>query len=148
MSYGFSDFGSSRLLRGNRQAAGAQRQPGQQADTAAQLRGDLGRDPPFRLRLWRRQPPVVRQELWREDTLGRPDRAAELPLYHGRIRRAADHARGEGDDEGRPAGGARFLSGADGIRLVASRSEEHTSELQSLMRKSYAVFCLKKKKQS
>src|SRR3546814_7913449 len=30
---------------------------------------------------------------------------------------------------------------------VASRSEEHTSELQSLMRISYAVFCLKKKKQ-
>src|SRR3546814_6622550 len=27
-----------------------------------------------------------------------------------------------------------------------ARSEEHTSELQSLMRKSYAVFCLKKKK--
>src|SRR3546814_3280479 len=31
---------------------------------------------------------------------------------------------------------------ADGVR----RSEEHTSELQSLMRISYAVFCLKKKK--
>src|SRR3546814_8616882 len=30
---------------------------------------------------------------------------------------------------------------------VGSRSEEHTSELQSLMRISYAVFCLKKKKQ-
>src|SRR3546814_4795959 len=30
----------------------------------------------------------------------------------------------------------------------AVRSEEHTSELQSLMRISYAVFCLKKKKQS
>src|SRR3546814_2366023 len=29
---------------------------------------------------------------------------------------------------------------------VAVRSEEHTSELQSLMRNSYAVFCLKKKK--
>src|SRR3546814_6904432 len=29
---------------------------------------------------------------------------------------------------------------------VAPRSEEHTSELQSLMRNSYAVFCLKKKK--
>src|SRR3546814_9574706 len=28
------------------------------------------------------------------------------------------------------------------------RSEEHTSELQSLMRSSYAVFCLKKKKKS
>src|SRR3546814_1490780 len=30
-------------------------------------------------------------------------------------------------------------------RRVQSRSEEHTSELQSLMRISYAVFCLKKK---
>src|SRR3546814_8844794 len=30
--------------------------------------------------------------------------------------------------------------------LDADRSEEHTSELQSLMRISYAVFCLKKKK--
>src|SRR3546814_10297410 len=29
---------------------------------------------------------------------------------------------------------------------AAGRSEEHTSELQSLMRRSYAVFCLKKKK--
>src|SRR3546814_1041411 len=31
---------------------------------------------------------------------------------------------------------------------VTDRSEEHTSELQSLMRISYAVFCLKKKKQT
>src|SRR3546814_10607050 len=31
---------------------------------------------------------------------------------------------------------------------VSQRSEEHTSELQSLMRISYAVFCLKKKKKS
>src|SRR3546814_9456595 len=30
--------------------------------------------------------------------------------------------------------------------IIAERSEEHTSELQSLMRISYAVFCLKKKK--
>src|SRR3546814_8754747 len=37
---------------------------------------------------------------------------------------------------------------ADPVRataLLSMRSEEHTSELQSLMRKSYAVFCLKKK---
>src|SRR3546814_7632856 len=34
--------------------------------------------------------------------------------------------------------------GGAGARVV--RSEEHTSELQSLMRNSYAVFCLKKKK--
>src|SRR3546814_8324030 len=32
-------------------------------------------------------------------------------------------------------------------RLLRERSEEHTSELQSLMRISYAVFCLKKKKE-
>src|SRR3546814_4673659 len=32
------------------------------------------------------------------------------------------------------------------IEPQSSRSEEHTSELQSLMRISYAVFCLKKKK--
>src|SRR3546814_8063763 len=34
----------------------------------------------------------------------------------------------------------------DGVRHYTSRSEEHTSELQSLMRISYAVFCLKKNK--
>src|SRR3546814_10881034 len=32
-----------------------------------------------------------------------------------------------------------------GIPVAVGRSEEHTSELQSLMRISYAVFCLKKK---
>src|SRR3546814_8231532 len=32
-----------------------------------------------------------------------------------------------------------------GVAAGAGRSEEHTSELQSLMRSSYAVFCLKKK---
>src|SRR3546814_2562414 len=35
-----------------------------------------------------------------------------------------------------------------GIVFVHDRSEEHTSELQSLMRISYAVFCLKKKKKT
>src|SRR3546814_6781326 len=34
------------------------------------------------------------------------------------------------------------------LRFTSRRSEEHTSELQSLMRISYAVFCLKKKKQT
>src|SRR3546814_7700381 len=32
------------------------------------------------------------------------------------------------------------------LAVMTNRSEEHTSELQSLMRISYAVFCLKKKK--
>src|SRR3546814_10853784 len=37
-----------------------------------------------------------------------------------------------------------FKSSSDSV--ASDRSEEHTSELQSLMRISYAVFCLKKKK--
>src|SRR3546814_9368839 len=41
-------------------------------------------------------------------------------------------------------GGAPPFSSADHAQRI-SRSEEHTSELQSLMRISYAVFCLKKK---
>src|SRR3546814_6495377 len=38
-----------------------------------------------------------------------------------------------------------LLEGGIRVPLIVSRSEEHTSELQSLMRISYAVFCLKKK---
>src|SRR3546814_7946548 len=47
----------------------------------------------------------------------------------------------------RSASTGAALSGGAGRRLKVSarRSEEHTSELQSLMRISYAVFCLKKK---
>src|SRR3546814_6521427 len=40
-----------------------------------------------------------------------------------------------------------FKSSWPGERVCKRRSEEHTSELQSLMRISYAVFCLKKKKE-
>src|SRR3546814_10221872 len=40
--------------------------------------------------------------------------------------------------------GAGVLGGIEAV--VVERSEEHTSELQSLMRISYAVFCLKKTK--
>src|SRR3546814_6871857 len=44
------------------------------------------------------------------------------------------------------AEGARSLYGERLFDRRRKRSEEHTSELQSLMRISYAVFCLKKKK--
>src|SRR3546814_4400620 len=40
----------------------------------------------------------------------------------------------------------RSRSGERQAKRMTDRSEEHTSELQSLMRISYAVFCLKKKK--
>src|SRR3546814_1033183 len=54
-----------------------------------------------------------------------------------------------------PVDGYRATRSATGTKtdtplkdVPQSRSEEHTSELQSLMRISYAVFCLKKKKQN
>src|SRR3546814_9553653 len=62
----------------------------------------------------------------RDAVSGVPEGGACAPLY--RVHRQRD-----------PEGLSRILS-----RLWA-RSEEHTSELQSLMRNSYAVFCLKKK---
>src|SRR3546814_8721156 len=45
-----------------------------------------------------------------------------------------------------PGASDQLKPGTDGWLFSLYRSEEHTSELQSLMRISYAVFCLKKKK--
>src|SRR3546814_13661532 len=50
-------------------------------------------------------------------------------------------------DKGHMAVARRAVDRHAGVhQVLAGRSEEHTSELQSLMRNSYAVFCLKKKK--
>src|SRR3546814_6613954 len=46
---------------------------------------------------------------------------------------------------GVPEPGAQLGIGCQPVQRFGERSEEHTSELQSLMRISYAVFCLKKK---
>src|SRR3546814_10478164 len=66
------------------------------------------------------------------------------------VRQHADHAL-YCAKETRRGGFVRYWPGlgspiTDRIRHMRERSEEHTSELQSLMRISYAVFCLKKKK--
>src|SRR3546814_3068501 len=65
---------------------------------------------------------------------------------------AARAAAGQGAAGRPPAAGADRRDGlgaaAGADQPAAPRSEEHTSELQSLMRISYAVFCLKKKKQT
>src|SRR3546814_7972042 len=71
------------------------------------------------------------------------DRAAAQLARHRdlnpQILRQADHARHDGQ--------VRIDVRQDGdCAQDRGRSEEHTSELQSLMRISYAVFCLKKKK--
>src|SRR3546814_7204338 len=60
--------------------------------------------------------------------------AAEMGLDWGMYNYATLLALGEGVDEDKAA--------------AFGRSEEHTSELQSLMRNSNAVFCFKKKKQT
>src|SRR3546814_3586971 len=78
-------------------------------------------------------------------------------VFPGRFDRAC-HAAGRGLGRDLPAGSERIARVFDdqpsrpdhpapGPWQSAGRSEEHTSELQSLMRISYAVFCLKKKKQ-
>src|SRR3546814_7319575 len=54
----------------------------------------------------------------------------------------------EVDEQGRPNWQLGTAEAAPAPSGDAGRSEEHTSELQSLMRISYAVFCLKKQKQN
>src|SRR3546814_4377580 len=68
-----------------------------------------------------------------------PDTGGDAPIELTAIEKG-ELLRLDGDHE------CRFtIKGQPGPALVAKRSEEHTSELQSLMRISYAVFCLKKK---
>src|SRR3546814_2106054 len=76
--------------------------------------------------------------LFRSQRQAAADDAGERRLDLGdmRGRDAIGPAAAVGDIGNAPVGGV-----GDGVR-----SEEHTSELQSLMRISYAVFCLKKKK--
>src|SRR3546814_9155567 len=63
---------------------------------------------------------------------------------HGRLERLSDHTPTiEAERCGAP-----FDQRLHADTCSAERSEEHTSELQSLMRISYAVFCLKKKHKS
>src|SRR3546814_6441201 len=70
------------------------------------------------------------------------------PLHGRQDRRGVDDEEvlGPGDD-GRDStlAGVAGAVGEPLLAVVTARSEEHTSELQSLMRNSYAVFCLKKK---
>src|SRR3546814_2870742 len=61
---------------------------------------------------------------------------------------APSGARGSGAGRAGLAGNAADRLMAPWRRGRLDRSEEHTSELQSLMRNSYAVFCLKKKKKT
>src|SRR3546814_2612956 len=72
--------------------------------------------------------------------------SSDLRSGDGYAGRRGTHRRdiGRPPHPGRCGSSSAALHRAD--RADAARSEEHTSELQSLMRISYAVFCLKKKK--
>src|SRR3546814_2294087 len=79
------------------------------------------------------------------DALGRGGGAgARARAWAARAGHPAGRSRGAGLRE--PSGMADRRHRHYGRRRHYRRSEEHTSELQSLMRISYAVFCLKKKK--
>src|SRR3546814_6287536 len=85
----------------------------------------------------RRPPRSTRTDtLFPYTTLFRSCSAMGMDRRHGAVSQAGVHA---------PGG----VAGADHLAddQAQGRSEEHTSELQSLMRISYAVFCLKKKKE-
>src|SRR3546814_4078560 len=72
--------------------------------------------------------PVDRLEKAKPILRKRGDRM-DLPYIHGMMRETME----------------LFFDTPDNVSYASLRSEEHTSELQSLMRISYAVFCLKKK---
>src|SRR3546814_3433140 len=94
--------------------------------------------------LMRRRPPrsTRTDTLFPYTTLFRSRQHGEGGRSGRRARRSAQSRRGL---HGEGAGAAQQDPLGDGL---PDRSEEHTSELQSLMRISYAVFCLKKKKKN
>src|SRR3546814_4056754 len=96
----------------------------------------------------RTAPPFPDTTLFRSDADGDPDSGR----CGRRRRRAAQGGRGVRSRDPAPADGVDAAGEARRRHLRVERdrqrSEEHTSELQSLMRSSYAVFCLKKKKET
>src|SRR3546814_9394101 len=81
--------------------------------------------------------------LFRSIWLLRSDGRADLPREAG----GSPHRDHDPGSAGAPRAAGKGLAGriAGQATACGDRSEEHTSELQSLMRISYAVFCLKKK---
>src|SRR3546814_5227913 len=88
-----------------------------------------------------RHPPPGRGLAELRAALHRPQRFARPPWVRGDAGHPA--TRGPGVLADRRV--ARRSPPGDPVSRPSDRSEEHTSELQSLMRISYAVFCLKKK---
>src|SRR3546814_1809292 len=86
-------------------------------------------------------------EIKEGDTVKRTGTIVDVPVGKGLLGRVVDGLGNPIDGKGpiQYTERMRVEKKAPGIIQRKSRSEEHTSELQSLMRISYAVFCLKKK---
>src|SRR3546814_8017110 len=93
----------------------------------------------------------LREEL-RPGGVERGVRSCERKLCLSDVRTAAEEGRGQAPRKRWGLQARQLSAGPNGSGRTAGqnaqgiRSEEHTSELQSLMRNSYAVFCLQKKK--
>src|SRR3546814_9853552 len=86
---------------------------------------------------------IVEQQADRADILDREiDLGGDLRV---RIAPGAQRADGVNQFQWAVLPPRKVLDQAHHVTIFLGRSEEHTSELQSLMRISYAVFCLKKK---
>src|SRR3546814_5618356 len=82
----------------------------------------------------------------RSSDLAEGDRAQQVAAEQGCHKIGPGEFPGDRVGHRRRLPSGRFEEGAAVDHGAPDRSEEHTSELQSLMRSSYAVFCLKKKK--
>src|SRR3546814_6769253 len=100
------------------------------------------RRPPRSTRLTHSFPTRRSSDLAREGVDRLRDGVEDRGHHVGDRRARIFHEKGVGPADQHEAKGR-----ADQQKQSEARSEEHTSELQSLMRISYAVFCLKKKKQ-
>src|SRR3546814_3456973 len=118
---GRPDHAAGKVQQGDRRVVAVRRQ-GRERDDGRNPRGTEGsEDGPSR-----------------PDQLHLYDGALGCPWFAGTDEAACRYARPDGQAVGRDH------RNADHLELQGRRSEEHTSELQSLMRISYAVFCLKK----
>src|SRR3546814_5596885 len=86
----------------------------------------------------------IRKQLWDKIDFGLGPNTLVSKKYVDQ--NSVEQSRGAGNDLPIYRYSEVLLQFAEADCRVAGRSEEHTSELQSLMRISYAVFCLKKKK--
>src|SRR3546814_9144249 len=80
-----------------------------------------------------------------DNVFDRPEAIQELREEQTQLRETLDDLRSERETLAAAKGPTETVDGRIEESERELRSEEHTSELQSLMRISYAVFCLKKK---